>query len=100
MGRVTVTLHTGGHCIETAAKNEFRRITELLLSTEDEPVLNESAPKLELLREFIETADFNALRASDERLAGIKPGYCVIGRNTEGVPVAVPADDPVDKRHE
>jgi hypothetical protein len=34
--------------------------------------------KLELLRNFLENSNFNALRSSDERLAGIIPGYCII----------------------
>jgi hypothetical protein len=78
MKDVIVTLITGAHCVETAAKNELRRLTELLMETEDVSEVNSLGEKLELLREFLETADFNALRSSDERLAGIKPGQCII----------------------
>ena len=39
---------------------------------------------LELLREFIETADWNSLRSSDERLAGTRPGECVIAWGADG----------------
>jgi len=85
MEDIIVTLHTGDHCIETAAKNEFRKLTDLLLSSDD--LSSETPEQLELLREFIETADFNTLRSLDERLAGIKPGLCVIGRNTAGLVV-------------
>ncbi|HPS58601.1 MAG TPA: hypothetical protein PK514_10895 [Spirochaetota bacterium] len=81
---VTVTLHTGTHCIETGAKNEFRRLTTLLLESCDERDVIESGRQLELLREFIGTADFNKLRSSDERLAGISPGKCVIAWSRDG----------------
>lgn len=81
---VAVTLHTGTHCVETEAKNEFRRLTGLLLESCDEPAVTEAGRQLELLREFIETADFNTLRSSDERLAGIRPGICVIAWDGNG----------------
>jgi len=85
MKNVTVTLHTGEHCVETEAKNEYRRITGLLLEAEDGAEVEKLGEELELLREFIEKADFNALRSSDERLAGVRPGRCVIDRSG-GVP--------------
>ena len=81
---VTVTLYTGVHCIETSAKNEFRRLTGLLLESCDEPGVTERGRELELLREFIETADFNALRSSGEHLAGIRPGKCVVAWTRDG----------------
>ena len=87
MKDTTVTLHTGTHCIETAAKNEFRKIAESILSADDEKTVTVLSDQLELLREFIESSDFNSLRASDERLAGITPGLCIIGRNMAGIPV-------------
>lgn len=75
---VTVTLHITAHCVETEARNEFRRLTGLMLESCDEPSVTETGRRLELLREFLGTADFNRLRSSDERLAGIRPGRCVI----------------------
>ena len=84
MHNVKLILHTGTHCIETEAKNMFRRITEQLLGTDDIPATDELGRKLELLREFIETADFNALRSSDERLAGITEGVCLLSRDPKG----------------
>ncbi len=86
MDEHTVTLYMKGHCIETEAKRELRRITELLISTDDESVIKIAAASLELLREFLETADFNSLRSSDERLAGIRPGCCKIGYDSAGRP--------------
>lgn len=90
---VTVTLHTGTHCIETGAKNEFRRLTALLLESCDEKDVIEPGRQLELLREFIETADWNGLRASDERLAGARPGACVIARDSDGKPAVLEIRD-------
>ena len=87
MQNVTLTLQTGTHCIETEAKHELRRLTDMLLETEDESAARESGEQLELLTEFLERSDFNALRSSDERLAGIRPGLCVIGRDSMGKPV-------------
>lgn len=91
--KVTVTLLTGTHCVETEAKNEFRRLTSLLLESCDGPDVTEAGRKLELLREFIETADFNTLRSSDERLAGIRPGTCVIAWDSNGKPAVLEVRD-------
>ena len=93
MRDVTVTLFTGAHCIETESKNEFRKLTGLLLETDDESAADVMGEQLELLREFIGTADFNALRSSDERLAGIRPGACVIARGGDGKPVVREVED-------
>lgn len=86
MENLSVILHTGRHCIETGAKNEFRRISGELIESEDEACVDLLAARLELLREFIETADFNALRSSDERLAGLVPGICTLSRKDDGLP--------------
>jgi hypothetical protein len=48
------------HCIETAAKMEFNRLTGLYLDLGKEDADIET--KLELLRDFLETADFRSLR--------------------------------------
>jgi hypothetical protein len=81
---VTLTLRMRGHCVQTEAKNEFRRLTGLLLESCDEPEVTETGRKLELLRAFIETADWNSLRSADERLAGTRPGECVIAWGADG----------------
>ncbi len=95
MQDVTVTLLTGNHCVETAAKNELRRLTELLMETEDDTETAVQGEKLELLREFLETADFNALRSSDERLEGIRPGLSVVGRDSSGIPAVLEVKDSI-----
>jgi len=55
------------HCIETVAKREYRdAISKLLSGAEADEVLQE---RVELLRLFLETADFKRLRReSEERL--------------------------------
>jgi hypothetical protein len=52
------------HCIETVAKKEYNDIVHKLLSTED--VNDELTNKAEILRLFLETADFKKLRAQSE----------------------------------
>ncbi|HOP28536.1 MAG TPA: hypothetical protein P5120_03640 [Spirochaetota bacterium] len=78
MKNITVTLHTGEHCIETSAKIEFRRLTDLLLQSDTDNIDSDIEEKIELLLNFLENSDFNILRASDERLAGITPSDCII----------------------
>jgi hypothetical protein len=48
------------HCIETTAKMEFNRLTGLYLDLGKEDADIEA--RLELLRDFLETADFRSLR--------------------------------------
>ncbi|HOK02000.1 MAG TPA: hypothetical protein PKX79_05595 [Spirochaetota bacterium] len=84
MDETIVTLYTGEHCIETSAKNEFKSLTEKLLTCDDEKECEVLGAKLELLRNFLENSNFNELRSSDERLAGIIPGYCIIHRDQKG----------------
>jgi hypothetical protein len=84
MENVSVILKTGEHCIQGAAKSEFRRITMMILeSTGDEisPVL---AEQIELLTDFLEKSDFGELRSSDERLAGTVEAVCILRRGTDG----------------
>lgn len=50
-------------CIETTAREEFRRSMRLLLEGESRPGL---AERIELLRSFLETADFSELRRLSE----------------------------------
>lgn len=52
-------------CIETTAREEFERRKRLLLEGEDQPGL---AERTDLLRVFLETADFRELRRLSEPL--------------------------------
>jgi hypothetical protein len=59
-------------CIETAARDEFDRCERLLLSGDTSADLQ---ARRELLRVFLESADFRALRRLSEPLLG--QGRCV-----------------------
>lgn len=87
MKKVSVLLKTGGHCIQTAAKNELRRITDLILESGDDNIPSPAAEQVELLTEFLMNTDFNRLRASDDRFAGITGAECILERNSAGKPV-------------
>jgi hypothetical protein len=52
-------------CVETVAREEFRRSMRLLLEGESQPGL---AERTDLLRLFLETADFGELRRLSEPL--------------------------------
>jgi hypothetical protein len=54
------------HCIETIAKKEYERVLGLLLKGKEEDV--QLAEELELLRMFLESADFGQLRSRCEEL--------------------------------
>jgi len=65
------------HCIETVAKNEYREtLRQLLAASEGTEELEE---KVELLRIFLETMDFNKLRRESEKhlLQGRKVTFVV-----------------------
>jgi hypothetical protein len=92
MKEVTVHLKTGGHCIQSAAKSELRRISLVILYSPDDnapPVLTE---QFKLLEGFIENTDFNKLRASDERYTGITDAICILSRDRDGNPVIKTGD--------
>lgn len=76
-----ITLKIESHCIETAAKEKLQELIDTMITREEEDSTLQT--QYELLYEFIHTADFKALRASDERLAGIVPCKCEIFKNAE-----------------
>lgn len=51
------------HCVETRAKQEYAAIMSRILSGEELPGLEK---RLELLKAFLETADFGRLRRESE----------------------------------
>ncbi len=79
---VTVNLHIKSHCIETEARNEFRRLMDTYFSTDD--LEGELDDKIELLRDFLEKSDFPKLRSSDMRLSGGQESDVVIKRSDKG----------------
>lgn len=78
MNNITITLRTGEHCIETSAKIELRKLTDLILESDMENADADMEQRIELLLHFLENSDFNMLRASDERFAGITPAECTV----------------------
>ena len=53
------------HCIETIARRKHAELAQMLLGNEVEDT--EKEEKLEILRLFLETADFRKLRAESEK---------------------------------
>lgn len=82
--KTSVILRTGVHCIETSAKIEFRRLTDQMLEPDSGDTDPELQQKIELLINFLERSDFNRLRSSDERLAGIIPALCILKQDEDG----------------
>ena len=72
------------HCIETMAKREYERVLTILLKTDDENQLLED--ELELLRLFLESADFGTLRSQCDDLLLEGKRVKVHLRSTEGSP--------------
>ena len=72
------------HCIETVAKREYERVLGMLLKGHDEKKQLED--ELELLRAFLESADFGSLRNRCEEFLLIGRRVKVRLRSTSGVP--------------
>jgi len=77
-----IILHIADHCIETEAKNEFRRLMDAYFTTDD--VEGQLESKIELLRDFIEKSDFPGLRSRDPRLTGDVESWVTLKRGTDG----------------
>lgn len=77
-----IRLHLNGHCIETEAKRELRRLTDDYFDEKGDP--GELEERIELLRGFLTGSDFGKLRSSDERLSGTVESYCTIIKNPDG----------------
>ena len=52
------------HCIETVARREYQNLVKVCLHNEKD--FRESGQKVELLRVFLESADFRKLRRDSE----------------------------------
>ncbi len=74
-----------GRCIEHAARDAYNRMAARIMAA-DGPHDPAEVARLELLHDFLKSADFALLRSSDERLSGIKNALCVLKRNGEGIP--------------
>lgn len=87
MDQIAVELLLGeGCCIECAAKREYNRMVLEVMAAEDVPGPDVEA-RLDLLLDFLESADFSRLRGSDEALSGVREARCQLCRNSEGKPV-------------
>lgn len=70
------------HCIETVARNEYRRCVDACLRLDHlDPELE---VRLEILRRFLEQADFRRLRrGSEPRIAAGRPARFLISLDGE-----------------
>ena len=65
MNPVIELIPTAAHCIEATAKTEYwKSVDEYLKKGNEDKTLEE---KIELLRSFLETADFSMLRQQSEK---------------------------------
>ena len=62
-----------------------------IMAAEDTPGPDVES-RLDLLLDFLETADFGALRSSDERLAGTRDGRCILMKHDDGTPFVTICD--------
>lgn len=83
MPKVEVHLVIEGHCIETEAKRVFNQLVNYLLK-KDDPQKEE---QLELLRNFLETANFSELRK--QGLDGKERRHVVLKWKNSGIEVVV-----------
>jgi len=81
---VTIKLHLNGHCIETAAKEKLKQLHDELICSDMNDIHLEE--QYQLLYDFIHTADFKWLRASNERLTGVISTECELYRDINGKP--------------
>jgi hypothetical protein len=71
------------HCIETVAKRKYEKVLSQILGGKQEDSLMD---ELELLRLFLESADFGQLRSRCEEPLLAGRGIEVVLRSTQGVP--------------
>ncbi|MBW1990252.1 MAG: hypothetical protein JRI97_12015 [Deltaproteobacteria bacterium] len=81
-----IPLDLSRHCVETEAKIAYEKMLKQAMKTGGE---GPAAEAVERLREFLETADFAALRAADPVLAGKTGGAAVLGTVSGGFVVRV-----------
>ncbi len=79
---VSVILELHGHCVETAARREYKKLMDRLLVADDSD--SETEEKVALLLAFLQESDFPALRASNDILAGDAGGAARLSRGGDG----------------
>jgi len=78
----SVLIHLDGHCIETGAKREYKRLLDDYFCSRGDPADLESG--INLVGEFIKKSDFRALRSSDRRLDGTESCTVLLERIENG----------------
>lgn len=78
-----VKLHIKDHCIETAAKHEFKLLMDKYFESNNETGSIEN--QIEVLREFLETADFAQMRRSDPKLSGEVESVVYLKKDDNGI---------------
>ncbi|HOW83614.1 MAG TPA: hypothetical protein PK573_13705 [Spirochaetota bacterium] len=74
-----------GHCIEYAAREEYKRLMDMIMASPADPDAEQQA-QMELLFDFLEQADFAHLRSSSELLSGSRNACCTLARDEKGKP--------------
>ena len=80
--RQGIVLDLSDHCIETAAKREYRRLVDVAMSLEGDD--QDFEQKLTLLKDFLEKTNFRQLRAERPDLAGGSPVRVSVSRLPSG----------------
>ena len=83
-----VKLHIKNHCIETSAKQEFKRLMDNYFESDNGTESIEE--NIEILREFIEKADFARLRSSDPRLTGEVESVVYLNKEDNEIKIIFP----------
>jgi hypothetical protein len=94
-------LHLKNHCIETAAKQERRRIVSALLEVDESTEeFRRLAEDLELITGFLENSDFRKMRSDRPELAGGADVEVELARDAEagGAVLSVVRKPAVDTR--
>ena len=73
---VKIKLFLHGHCIETEAGKELKRLMDIYFTSEI--FENDLEARIELLQKFLEKSNFSELRSSDLRLSGIEESAVII----------------------
>ena len=80
---MAIVLNLDQHCIETEAKNEFRRLMDSYFESDDSNI-GKIEKNIDLLGRFLAESDFSYLRSSDIRLSGEIKSRVSISENDNG----------------
>lgn len=80
-----VVLHLTGSCVQTVARRARQQLMQALLEeTRAEATSPDTTMALQLLTDFLQGADFSALRAANPALAGAEPCTVLVQRGPGG----------------